>query len=653
MNNKTIEILQYDKIKETLKSYALSDYAKDMIDKLEPYVDVNFIQKNMKETTEARAVVDISSSIPINSLSGIKNTKQKMQKGGILLPENLEVIAELLREVNKLKRFMEGKEYAAPTISVYALSAYELIEVKEEIDKCISFGRVDDRASSQLSKIRKRIYILEERIKSKLESILRSDKYRSYFQDALVSQRNGRYVVPVKSEHKNSFDGSIHDKSGSGSTVFIEPAEVKKLQDELNIYKIEEEKEVYRILSELTNMVCNFERELNINIEIMCYYDFIFAKGKYSKALEGRTVKFNTRNYINIKNGKHPLIGRSAVPLDFIVGDEYKGVIITGPNTGGKTVALKTVGLLTMMAQAGLHVPVDEGSEFSVFVDILADIGDGQSIEQNLSTFSSHIKNIKDIINSADKYSLVIMDEVGSGTDPGEGMGIAVAVLEEVYKKGATILATTHYSEIKEFADKHEGFVNGCMEFDINTLKPLYKLKIGKPGESNAFLIALRLGIAKELIERAHKITYKEDKDYSGYKKEFEEIILKSTETTKAHEQQIEKLKKAEKMSKISEKQKVKSKFNIGDCVYISFMKRTGVIGELENNKGEYGVIVMKKTLKINKNRLSLYIDKEELYPEDYDYDVILKSKDHRKKEKIMSKRYVEGLEIEIKEGAK
>ncbi|WP_207641519.1 hypothetical protein [Clostridium sp. KNHs214] len=649
VNKKATEILEYNKIKGILKSYALSDYAKDMIDKLEPYLDQKIIERNMQETTEARAVVDISSSVPINSLSGIKIVKQKIEKGAILVPEDLDIIASLLREINKLKRFMKDKEFVAPNVSSYVMSAYELEEVREEIERCICHGRVDDRASSKLLKIRKRVWILEDRIKNKLESMLRSDKYRNYFQDALVSQRNGRYVIPIKSEYKNNVHGSIHDKSGSGSTVFIEPVEVKKLQDELNLYKIEEEKEVYRILSELTNMACSFEKEININIETMSYYDFIFAKGKYSRALGGKKVNFNKKNYINIKNGKHPLIGKNAVPLNFKVGDGYKAVVITGPNTGGKTVALKTVGLLTMMAQSGLHVPVDEGSEFSVFADILGDIGDGQSIEQSLSTFSSHIKNIIDIINSADKYSLVIIDEIGSGTDPGEGMGIAVAVLEEIYKKGATILATTHYNEIKEFANNHEGFVNGCMEFDINTLKPLYRLNIGKPGESNAFLISLRLGIPEKIIERAHEITYKEQKDYSSYKKEFDEFLLKKNEGYEEHQEQIEKLKNAEKMRKISQKQKVKPKFNIGDCVYISFMDRTGIVCDIENNKGEYGVMVMQKKIKVNKKRLSLYIDKGELYPEDYDFDIVLKSKEDRKKDKIMSKRHIEGVKIQIK----
>lgn len=640
LNIKTMELLEFNKIKEILKGYALSEYAKERIEKLEPYFDIKIIEKQMNETREARAIVDINSSIPINSLTGIKYLKEKLEKDGILLPEELVILCGLLIETKKLKRFMINKSDVAPIISTFAQSTYELDDLVEEVERCIDGSRVADMASVNLSKLRKKIIIFEDRIKCKLDALLRNEKYKNYIRDPLVCQRNGRYVIPVKIEYKNNIEGNVLDKSGSGSTVFIEPEEVKKLQNELNIFKMEEEKEVYKILSILTNVVHNYEREININIETMSYYDFIFAKGKYSKAISGKSVKLNTRNYIKINKGRHPLIGREVVPLDFIIGDGYNAVIITGPNTGGKTVALKTVGLLTMMVQCGLQVPVEEESVFAIFLDMLADIGDGQSIEQNLSTFSSHITNIINILNTADKYTLVIMDEIGAGTDPGEGMGIAVSVLEDVYKKGAIILATTHYSEIKEFASKSEGFINGCMEFDIETLKPLYRLSLGKPGESNAFLIALRLGMNKSIIERAHFITYKESKVYENYKAE---IKLK-TVIVENHEEKINKLKQ---INKISEKQKAKSKFTIGDCVYISFMDRTGIICELENSKGEYGVMVMKKKLIINNKRLSLYIAEGELYPVDYDFDIIFESVENRKKDKLMSRKYADGVKIE------
>jgi DNA mismatch repair protein MutS2 len=649
LNNKAIELLEYDKIKEILKSCATSDLGKEMVEKLEPYVDINLIEKYMSETTEARAIVNITSSIPIHSLNGIKNVKQKLGKGSVLSPEDLEIITGLLKDTKKLKVFMKNKESTAPTISQYAQSIYELDDLREEIGRCIAYGEVDDKASSQLSKIRKKKVILEDKIKCKLDSVLKNEKYKGYIQDAIVSQRNGRYVIPIKSEYRKNIDGDVHDKSSSGSTMFIEPVEVKKAQDELNICRIEEEKEVFIILSTLTNMVESYDRELTINIEAMAYYDFLFAKGKYSKAIDGREVNLNTKNYINIKQGRHPLIGRTAVPLDFVVGEDYRAVVITGPNTGGKTVALKTVGLLTMMAQSGLHVPVDENSEFAVFIDILADIGDGQSIEQSLSTFSSHIKNIVNILGCADKHTLVIIDEIGSGTDPGEGMGLAVSILEEVYDTGSVILATTHYSEIKDFAKNHEGFINGSMEFDINTLKPLYKLNVGKAGESNAFLIALRLGMDNKIIERAHEITYKSKKDYSKFKWDAKEAILQPKEAIEVHQQQIKKLEKAEQKNAIGEKLKSISKFKLGDCVYVSSMERTGIIYEFENSRGEYGVIVMKKKLKINNKRLSLYIANDELYPEDYDFDIVFESKGNRKNKHILSKRHIAGVEVTIR----
>lgn len=643
LNNKSKEILEFYKIIDQLKGFALSDIAKERIEKLEPVVQEGMIRLAIKETTEARKIVDISSSIPINSLKNMSGVVPKIEKGIVLKPEELENIADLLKDTTKIKRFMKDKEYVAQTISSYAYSICELDEVRGEIERCIVHGMVDDKASNKLQKTRKRIYILEDRMKSKLDSILRSDKYKSYIQEAVVSQRDGRYAIPVKSQYKNYMEGEIHDKSQSGSTVFIEPAEVKKLQNELNENKFEEEKEVYRILSELTAAVYENIKELKINIETMANYDFIFAKGKYSKAISGRSVEFNTRNYINLKQGKHPLLGDNAVPLDFVIGEDYSGLVITGPNTGGKTVTLKTIGLLTMMAQAGLHVPAAEGSELAIFQDVLVDIGDGQSIAQSLSTFSSHINNIISILACAGRNDLVIVDELGSGTDPGEGMGIAVAVLEELYRKGATICATTHYSEIKDFAEKHEGFVNGSMGFDINTLRPLYKLNIGKAGESNAFLIALRLGMNKKLIERAHFVTYKEEKSYADIKYE---IPVENVVEKEVHKKQVREFKAGVKIEK--EKQKIKKTpdFKIGDAVYISFMKRTGIICEEENSKGEYGVMVMNRKIKINRKRLSLYIDKKDLYPENYDFDIIFKSKEYRKKNKIMSKKHVEGMSI-------
>lgn len=558
MNQNALEILEFEKIRTELKGYALSDMAKEVIDKLEPSLDKRKIERWLLETTEARNIVDRSSSVPLHSLTGIDKIKEKLGKTAALQPEELEAMASFLKDCIKLRSFMlrEDFQYLAPNISSYAVSIYELEDLVQEIERCIDRGRVDDKASSNLSKLRKRINILEERIRAKVEAAMRNPKYKNYIQDSLISIRNGRFVIPIKSQYKNNVAGSVLDSSASGSTVFIEPEEVKKLQDELNLCKIEEENEVYRILCCLTSELEAYSREISINIETMAHYDFLFAKGKYSKHIEGNSAEINTD--------------------------------------------------------------------------------------------SSHIKNIINIINCADKHSLVILDEVGAGTDPGEGMGIAVAVLEEIQAKGAVMLATTHYSEIKEFAEKTPGFRNGCMEFDINTLKPLYRLVVGRPGESNAFLIALRLGMNKELIERAHRITYKEEKKYDSLLVEDkEEGSVLEEAIREHHEEQLEKLKENIKMDSIAEKLKAKPKFKVGDCVYISTMDRTGIVCEQENSKGEVTVMVMRKKFKINHKRLSLYIDSEELYPEDYDFDIVFESKEKRKKKKLMTKRHVEGVVID------
>lgn len=648
MNSTAIKILEFDKIKNLLKNYTVSNLGRDLIDKLEPSLNINTILSWMNETSETCAILQRSGSVPIHSLNGMENIFGKLGKGNNLLPEEFDAILGLLQEVGKLKRFMKDKSAVAPIVSSFALSAYELEELSEEIGRCIQNGMVADKASSDLSRVRKKIIILEDRIKSKLESILRSPAYAKYLQDGIISTRNKRYVIPVKREYRRNVDGEVMDSSASGSTVFIEPLEVRKLQDELNHCSIEEEKEVYRILSTLTNLVESYKKEITTNVQVMSYYDFLFAKGRFSRFLEAGPVSVNTCGRLDIRGARHPLIGTSAVPLDISIGDSYRTLVITGPNTGGKTVALKTIGLLSLMVQSGLHVPAEPGSEFTVFIDILADIGDGQSIEQSLSTFSSHVRNITSIIECADSNTLVIMDELGAGTDPAEGMGLAIAILEEICRRGAITIATTHYSEIKDYANKKKGFENGSMEFDLDTLQPLYRLKIGEPGESNAFLIALRLGMRQDIIERAHEITYKEKKTYGEFKPSGGITQVKNTEVVQKHGEQTNKNYKLKEDIKNYEKITHQTAFKIGDCVYISSMDRTGIVCEQEDSKGNLGVMVMRKKLIVNRKRLTLYIDSKELYPEDYDFDIIVESKDNRKKRKAMGKKHVEGMAIEV-----
>lgn len=648
MNNTAVKLLEFDKVKERLKEFAVSDLGKEMIGCISPSIDINVIRRQLNETSEAKNLVNKSSSIPLHSLTGMKNILDKLSKDSLLAPEELSALAVFLRDGEKLKRFMKDKESLSPNISLFALSISELDDISREIERCIVNGSVDDNASPELSRIRKKVVSIEDKIKEKLNSILRSDAYRKYLRDCFISIKNGRYAIPVKSEYRGYVKGIVVDNSSSSSTIFVEPEGIRNLQEEVSLLKVQEENEVLKVLYYLAGLVEQSKREISINIETMAQYDYIFAKAKYSRAYDGNSAEINEDGYMNIINGRHPLIENSPVPLNFSIGKGYNALVITGPNTGGKTVAVKTVGLFSMMIQSGLHVPAEKGSEFTVFKDIVADIGDGQSIQESLSTFSSHIRNIISILECAGPGVLVIMDELGSGTDPKEGMGLAVSILEKLYEKGAHILATTHHSEIKELAETRPGFKNGCMEFDINTLKPLYRLKIGESGESNAFLIALKLGLDRSVIERAHEVTYKVSKKYDTALPE--PVILKNEEVVKSHEAQESKAREMERKNKIADSQGKISSLKIGDCVYVSSLGRTGIVYELENSKGEVGVIYEKKKIKVNKKRLSLYIESKELYPDDYDFDIIFESKENRKKRHAMEKHHVEGVTIEIPE---
>jgi DNA mismatch repair protein MutS2 len=641
MKDYVMEVLEYAKVKEEMKNYVVSHATALIIDGLEPMLDINKIEHKMNETTEARRILEINSSIPLSALENI-DLKTLLIEGRVMSPEELIAIKIMLFQVGRLKRFMTSMQSIAPKISSYALSMFELPEVYDELDRCLGNGSVEDHASPELSRLRKKIRVNEDRIKQKLNSIIASTTYAPYIQEAIVTSRNGRFVIPVKREYRKHLPGKIQDVSSSGSTLYIEPAAIAAYQEELDILIMQEAQEVWNILNTLTGMVRLHQRELSINMEAMIHYDFIFARAKYSQAIKGRAVGINKSNIINIKGGRHPLLGTKAVPLDFSIGRDYRALVITGPNTGGKTVTLKTVGLLTLMVQSGLHVPVEAGSEFAVFDSILADIGDGQSIEQSLSTFSSHVKNLVDIIHEANTHSLVIMDEIGAGTEPAEGMGFAIAVLEEVFAKGATIIASTHISEIKQFAVSTPDFENACMEFDLEILQPLYKLKIGQAGASNAFLIALRLGVDGRIIERAHEITYKEKKAYRAPIILGPEAPVEKVEPEKVEKELLLNTRPPQKPRKKKEK-----RFQKGDCVFISTMQRYGIVYEPENSRGEVIVMVMKKKYKINHKRLTLQVEAQELYPENYDLDIVFESKENRKKRKQLSKHHLEGVIIE------
>jgi MutS2 family protein len=643
LNNQTIQALQFQDLKREVASYAISELGKDKIVNMTPSFNKRQIDAWLQEVNEGRKVMEISSSVPIHGLHGMQLLLKNLRKGVACRPDQLTSLYDFIMDVEKLRRFMKDKEYAAPVISSYVYSIMELKEVADEIVRCIRNGRVDDYASKDLLKIRKQLSAMEEKIKAKMEQFLKSSKYSKYIQENIVSIRNGRFVIPVKKEYKNNIKGSVLDVSASGSTVYMEPEEVSVMQDSIDLLKVQEEVETEKILYALTIMVEEHEQDIKLAMDIMVSYDVIFAKAKYSNAIDGTSPQMNEYHLIKLKGARHPLIGRHAVPLDVTIGEDYDALVITGPNTGGKTVTIKTIGLLTLMAQCGIHIPAEAGSELAIFQKILVDIGDGQSIEESLSTFSSRIKNIIEILAEANQQTLVLLDELGSGTDPAEGMGLATSILEELYKKGTTMLATTHYNEIKEFASSREGFMNGSMEFDVETLRPTYRLIIGKGGESQAFAIALRLGMHPSLISRAHEITYKEQKDYTA------------STTFSLHElnRQLAMNSKYIHKQKHSSKEKTVPKaveFKKGDNVHISSIGEYGIVYKAADEHGDVDVYIKGERKTFNHKRLSLYIKAEDLYEEGYDLDIVFESKENRKLRNQMNKRHIEGAIIEKKE---
>ncbi|RDI43221.1 endonuclease MutS2 [Falsibacillus pallidus] len=644
MNQQTFTVLDFEKIKQEAAQYALTDSGKKAIMDIYPVTNAKQIEGWLDEVTEAKQILAKSASVPIHGLEGIELIMKQLHKGVPLRPDALTKLYFFLDTCRKLKRFMKDKEFLAPRVSTYVYSLAEIPQVAEEIIRCIRNGMVDQNASKELNRIRKQIMILEERLKDKISQMVKSGKYKPYLQEAIVSERNGRYCLSVKKEHKGKIKGSILDASASGSTLFIEPDELAVYQEELSYLQTDESIECERILSYLTGLVEANEQELKIAVETMIHYDQLFAKAKYSLNIEGTSVKINQDHYIDLHEAKHPLLGKNAVPLTVEMGNEYDALVITGPNTGGKTVAIKTVGLLTLMVQSGFHIPVKEGSEVSIFQKILVDIGDGQSIEQNLSTFSSRIVNIIEVLKEANDHSLILIDEIGSGTDPSEGMGLATAILDELYRKGATILATTHYNEIKEFADQTDGFVNGSMEFDIETLKPTHRLLVGKGGDSQAFAIALRLGIHPAIISRAHNITYKEEKSYG--ENELNPNDKRELDKQLALNRYARRKKPAAALPK-KEGEKNAPRYQMGDNVKITASDEFGIVYAGPDSKGDYIVQIRGEKHTINHKRFTLYISAAELYPADYDFSIIFDSKENRRIDKQMSKGHKEGLTIE------
>lgn len=493
---------------------------KKVIEKLKPVADVYLIEEMLTETTEAVSVIMHKGSLPLGNFYDIKNNIHLANKGGVLTMKQLLEVLYNLQVTRNAKAFLSSDLPDLPIIKGLAevLSVEKRLE--EDIDRCIlSEDEMADNASPELKNIRRSIARQNEAVRAKMNQILSSSDNKNLLQDSIVTLRQGRYVIPVKQEHKGRFPGIVHDQSSTGATLFIEPQAIVNLNNELREMELAEKKEIQRILSELSAQVAEAHLQLLNNQDLLEKLDFIFAKGKLAVKMKASQPKINTHGYLRIKEGRHPLIPKDkVVPISIALGKDYDTLVITGPNTGGKTVTLKTVGLFIMMAQSGLHLPASEGTEMPIVEKVFADIGDEQSIEQSLSTFSSHMTNIVDIVNHSDNRTLVLLDELGAGTDPTEGAALAISILEHLYNKGAKTIATTHYTELKKYALATEGVENASMEFDVETLSPTYKLSIGTPGRSNAFEISNKLGLNKEIINHARELL--EEGDI-----EFEDVI--------------------------------------------------------------------------------------------------------------------------------
>lgn len=513
MEKRVLKTLEYDKILAMLKERASCCISRELVDTMEPSGDFDTVERELKLTAEAETLFYKTGRSPVDDFPDMRHCLERMHAALFLSTGELLGIASCLKAARIAKDIL-AKEVGEESY-LYNLAGLLITHrsAEEEINRCIiNEDEIFDGASPALARIRRAMRLANEKVREKLNSMIRSTAYQKYLQEPIITIRNGRFVIPVKQEYRQQVPGLIHDQSSSGATLFIEPSAVVELGNEYKKLLAEEADEIERILTELTAMLAPYADEIREDLNIMGQIDLVFAKAKLSRELNAVMPRLNRNNYVRIVRGRHPLIPADrVVPIDIWIGRDYRSLIITGPNTGGKTVTLKIVGLFALMVQSGIFVPANEGSEFPVFEHIYADIGDEQSIEQSLSTFSSHMKNIVGILDKADENSLVLLDELGAGTDPIEGAALAMSILEELNDRRCICVSTTHYSEIKAFAMTHEGMENASMEFDIDRLCPTYRLYIGIPGKSNAFEISSRLGLPSSIIDKAKSFLKGED----------------------------------------------------------------------------------------------------------------------------------------------
>ncbi|MHC0037422.1 endonuclease MutS2 [Pseudoneobacillus sp. C159] len=602
MHQRVLKVLEFDKIKEQIYAFVSSTLGQEKVNKLSPSTDYQEVIKLQEETDEAATVFRLKGNVPLSGIFNIRPHVKRSAIGGILSPQELMQVASTVRVSRQMKRFVEDMIADAvelPILSQYVNKMMVLAELEEKIRNAIDEGgEVLDSASDTLRNLRQQMRVGESRVREKLESMIRSSNAQKMLSDSLITIRNDRYVIPVKQEYRGHYGGIIHDQSSSGATLFIEPQAIVQLNNQLQEIRVKEQLEIERILAELSAFVAQFEQELLTIVYVLGELDFMFAKARYAHKIKASKPAINQDGRITLYKARHPLIPKDEVVAnDVMLGKDFTTIVITGPNTGGKTVTLKTVGLCVLMAQAGLQIPALDGSEVAVFDSVFADIGDEQSIEQSLSTFSSHMVNIVDILKKVDFNSLVLFDELGAGTDPQEGAALAISILDEVIKSGARVIATTHYPELKAYGYNRPGVVNASVEFDIETLSPTYKLLIGVPGRSNAFEISKRLGLGDRVIDNARK-------QISADTNQIENMIA-SLETSRreAEHDRLEAnelLKNAEKLHKDLQNQMI-AFYEQKDTMYEKAQEKAVEIVDKAKGEAEHIIRELRK-LRIEKN---------------------------------------------------
>ncbi|KAF1297403.1 mannonate oxidoreductase [Enterococcus sp. JM4C] len=633
MNQETINKLQFNQIIREVQVRAIGDYSKQRIEQMGVQTSLTAVESRQQETKEARLIIESGQHVPFMGLVQINRLLKEVQKGLLLTPGELIEVADFLRSNRMIQKFFEKNQYQTPLLYTYSKNLSEFLAIEENIYQKIQGQRILDDASKSLRRIRKQLNECEREIEEKLMKFLRHPNNKTMLQESMIVKKGDHFTIPIKASYKNKVPGSIIEQSGKGQTAFIEPAGVAKLNEQIASLKAEEVAEEYQILAELNGLLSEQELEISNGIEAVTTFDIIFARAKYSREVAGITPLVNKEERIHLKGGKHPLLPSDAVPLDFQLGSQYRGLVITGANAGGKTLVLKTVGLLTLMTMFGLQIPAKEGTEIAILDQLFVDIGDQQNLENALSTFSGHMKNVAEILKQAGRHSLVLLDEIGSGTEPNEGAGLAIAIMESLYQKGALVVATTHYGEIKRFAEEHEDFIPAAMAFDRETLTPKYVLQVGKVGDSQALWIAKKMAMSEALIQQA--ASYIAEKDYPKEKKNFSIVKKKATQFASQVEQS--------------------ARYQKGDRVALTETKEKGLI---YRDEGELvvEVFVGEEIKEVPRRRIQLEAKAQDLYPADYDLDSLFIDFHTRKKLKDIdrgSKKARKQLEKEAKERMK